>query len=77
MANFQDPSRSNPRAPSTTFAPFACRVQSRGAFPFYALLRGLAYSAARARDDDNLVFNSIHEVLLSIIAAEVCLPSSF
>ena len=27
---------------------FACHVQSRGAFPFYALLRDFAYSAARS-----------------------------
>jgi len=40
-------------------------VRSRGAFPFYALLRGLAYSAARAGDDEALVFDSQHEVLLS------------
>jgi len=33
-------------------------VRSRGAFPFYALLRGLANSAARAGDDDDLVFDS-------------------
>jgi hypothetical protein len=79
MANFQDPSRSNSRAPRTTFAPFTCHVQSRGAFPFYALLRGLAYSAAplslpaaageclgaRTGDNDDLVFDSLHEVLLS------------
>src|SRR5947199_6388247 len=29
-------------------APHACHVRSRGAFPFYALLRGLAYSSARS-----------------------------
>ncbi|SRR6266567_7254611 len=80
-------------APSTTFAPFAYHVRSRGAFPVYALLRGLAYSAARsacpkparlgerlanaprsrklsefgapAGDDDDLVFDSWPEVLLS------------
>ena len=39
----------NSRAPSTTFASFACHVQSprRVAF-FYALLRGLTYFAARS-----------------------------
>ena len=58
-------SRSNPRAPSTTFAPLACHVLSRGAFPFYALLRGLAYPATCAGDDDNLVFDSGHALLLS------------
>ncbi len=58
-------SRSNPRAPRTIVAPFACHVRSRGAFPFYALLRGLAYSSARAGDDDDLVLDSLHKVLLS------------
>ena len=29
------------------------------------VLRGLAYSAACTRDDDDLVFDSLHEVLLS------------
>src|SRR5438552_14404033 len=59
-------------------ARFACHVRSRGAFPFYALLRDLAYSAARSAwpprranafgartgDDDDLVLDSLHEVLL-------------
>jgi hypothetical protein len=41
-------------------------VRSRGALPFfYALLRGLAYSAARAGDETDLAFDSRHEVLLS------------
>jgi hypothetical protein len=46
-------SRSNPRAPSTTFAP---RSASRSR---------LAYSAARAGNHDELVFDSRHKVLLS------------
>jgi hypothetical protein len=33
------------------------------------VLRGFAYSAARARDDDDLVFDARHEVLLSSLAA--------
>ena len=48
-----------------------CEAAAR--FRFYARLRGLAYSAARAGDDDDLVFDSRHEVLLSTF----CFPLSF
>jgi hypothetical protein len=40
-----------------------CEAAAR--FRFYALLRGLAYSAARTGDDDDLAFDSLHEVVLS------------
>jgi hypothetical protein len=40
-----------------------CEAAAR--FRFYALLRGLAYSAACAGDDDDLVLDSLHEVFLS------------
>jgi hypothetical protein len=46
----------------TSFAPRACHVRS---------LRGLAYSAARARDDDDLVFDSEHEVLFLLSAIQI------
>jgi hypothetical protein len=54
-------SRSNPRAPSTTFAPFACHVRS---FTWPRLFRCPLANAfgARASDDDDLVFDSLHEV---------------
>src|SRR5947207_12561584 len=38
------------------------------------VLRGLTYPAARARDDDDLVFDSRHEVLLSSLS-ELKAPS--
>jgi hypothetical protein len=45
------------------------RAKPRRVAFFYALLRGLSYSAARDSDDDDFVFDCLDEVLLSSLAA--------
>ena len=54
-----------PHAPSTIVAPFACHVRSRGAFPFYALLRGIAYPTVRSRMPSELA--TVMTTTLSLI----------